>query len=188
MWGPVAGPLSRIPIKLSWAISDEPGFWKGAVDTAEPIVGVTLACHGSRLEWAKSRQLPAGSHVIGERISGFPVSFWIGPALEDSAPGLTNIALYLRGAVRATMIGEVSSQTAFQIQESATGTTGEAISLVRLGTSPPTECGFLFLSRSDVRSGRKGVWRASSAVATHVRGVIGDILRGGRVGEGVVEQ
>src|SRR3989442_13407034 len=126
MWGPVAGPLSRIPIKVSWAVSDEPGFWKGVVDAAEPIVGVTLAHHGSRLEWAKSRQLPAGSHVIGEPILGFPVSFWIGRALEDSAPGRTNISLYLRGAVRATMVGEVSSQTAFQIQESATGTTGEA--------------------------------------------------------------
>ena len=100
MWGAVPGSFTRIPLKLSWAVCAEPGFWKGAVEAAEPIVGVTLTLHGSRLHWAKSRGLPVGSHVVGEPTDGFPVSFWIGRALEDRTPGLTNLALYTPGAVR----------------------------------------------------------------------------------------
>jgi hypothetical protein len=188
MWGPIAGAFARIPLSVSWALSDEPGFWKGTVDCAEPVVGVTLALHGNRLHWAKSQELPTGSYVVGEPIFGFPVSFWVGRALEDASPELTNIALYLRGAVRATMIGEVWSRTEFQIQESVSGYTGEALCLVRLSTSSPTECGFLFLARSDVRSSRKGGWRLRPALAGSARGILGEVLRGGRVGEGVVEQ
>lgn len=121
---------------------------------------------------------PAPLGQVGEPIFGFPVSFWIGRALENATLGRTNIALYLSGAARATMVGEVSSRTAFEIQESTSGTTGEALCLIRLGTSPPTECGFLFLVRSDVRAGRKGVWRARPAVSAGVRGVLAEVLRG----------
>ena len=120
---------------------------------------------------------------------GFPVAFWIGGALTDATPGRTNIALYLRGAVRATMVGEVSSATSFEIAEGADGWTGDAIRLVRLGTRPSTECGFLFLARSDVKVGRKGHWRLRPSLEASVTGTLGHVLKSGRFGElRVVEQ
>jgi hypothetical protein len=189
MWGPVDGPLTHAPLNLSWVLSSEPGHWKGVVQCDIDLVGVTLALQGGVVHWSKSRQLPAGAFVVGEPMTGFPVAFWIGRALEDEAPGRTNLALYLRGAVRATMVGEVSSATPFEIMESAEGTTGEAICVVRLGTTPPTECGFLFLARSDVRTSRKGLWRVRPTLAGELTGVIGSILGDGRSGEArVLEQ
>ena len=144
---------------------------------------------GQKTAISRGQRQPAGSHVVGEPVGGFPIAFWIGRALQDKSAGRTNLVLYLRGAARSTMVGHVSSATPFEIRESAQGSTGEALRLVSLGTALPTECGFLFLARSDVRINRKGAWRLPPAVAAGLSGTIGAILHDGRTGEArVVER
>ena len=103
------GSLARVPLTLAWAASAEPGHWKGVVCCDVEIVGVTLALRDGVIQWAKSKQLPVGSQVVGEPVGGFPVAFWIGRALQGESAGRTNVALYLRGAARSTMAGDVSS-------------------------------------------------------------------------------
>ena len=188
MWGPIDGPLTRIPLNLSWAPSADPEHWKGVVRTDADIVGVSLTLQGGVIHWAKSQQLPLGASIVGEPVGGFPIAFWIGRALQEESAAPTNLALYLRGAVRSTMVGEVSSATRFDIDRETQGRTGEALRLVRLGTTPVTECGFLFLTRSDVRTNRKGQWRLSPSMSRGLSGTLAQVLSGGRVGEARVPE
>lgn len=177
-WGEVAGPLTRVPLRVRLSRSgSSPMTWQGRALADVPIVGVGLARFRDELQWSRTTKRGAWS----DDLPGLHTGLWISAIRGNDLPGPATVQLQLPGVAPAwsTM---AEPGTPIEVRESIDSMTGTAIRVVQVGAADPLDIAVLFLAREDVRGSRNGAWQAGAALAAELAEPWVDILAGPRCG------
>jgi hypothetical protein len=155
----------EIAVRLAgeWVDADR-REWRGAATAEEELAGLLLLRGPGVLHWTRSRNASATSLTIRLRIGpDTPEGTWFWAEIGD-----------------AHCWDRVDTPVAIEIEgEEEAPVTGGLVRLARIvpaNGKPPLEVNLLLLARSDVRYGRKRIWRLRPALRSGLESLAEEIL------------